>query len=181
MRLKLYYLFIAFIGLAAITGCDDDDAPDVFPSDTPSWLPTQIAGDFQSRCPHATAQNTRWTNDSIGGWYRAEYEWNRTETDVWYKASDNTWAMTEEDYGKNLFMISAPVNTAFNQSVYATWEIDDITYLTYPDSSRDVYCIEVEKAGEQPMDVYFKESGHTASLYKAVAHSEADPTPDTQI
>ena len=64
--------------------------------------------------------------------------------------------MTEFDYDKNVFLAPAGLNAAFNQTDYASWTIDDISYYRFPTEPRSFYEIEVEKAGNPDTYLYFR-------------------------
>ena len=86
--------------------------------------------------------------------------------------------MSENDCGKDLFLIPAAVNEGFNKTEYRTWTVDDIDFYEYPDNTRDFYVIEVEQAGQSDTDLYFKPDG---TLIKTVPNDNSEITPDTVI
>ncbi len=171
MKLKLFYLLIALVGGFTFVSCDDDD-------DAPKLkdIPQACLDSFKAKFPEA--KNVDW--ERKGTYYVAEYDkFNNREVEVsaWF-APDGTWNMTDTDYGKDLFMLPTEINTAFNQSEYSSWTIDDIDLYEYPDTTKDFYLIEVEKAGQTDMELYFKTDG---TLIKAIPDTNTDITPDTQI
>lgn len=185
MRLKLYYLFIVLVGLGIATGCSDDDNDNDGPR-----IPVPIAGMSQAvlnqfNAQYPNAAGTRWSKDSIGVndmYYVAEFIQANYENDAWYTPS-GTWAMTETDYEKNMFMIPAIVNTEFEKTEYAMgWTIDDIDFYDYPDNGRDVYIIEVEKAGQPDTDVYIHQVSTTeAKVVKVANHQNLNVRPTTVL
>lgn len=171
MRLKLYYLLIAVLGLVTFAGCNDDDE-NLAPRPN---APEAVLNAFNAKYPDA--KDVKW--ETKGAYYVADFKTTASlvEIDAWYKA-DGTWAMTESDYGKDLFMVPTAINQAFNASQYATWTIDDISYYEYPDATKSFYLIEVEKVGQTDMQLYFKPDG---TSIKNVADNGVDITPDTVI
>ena len=84
--------------------------------------------------------------------------------------------MTETDYGKDLFYLPSVVEKSFSEGEYGTWIVDDIDF--YERTDKDFYLIEVEKAGQRDMDLYYSPDG---VLIKAVPDSDVEITPDTVI
>lgn len=170
MKLKLFYLIIALIGGFTFVSCDDDD-------DTPKIkdIPQTCLDSFKAKYPEAT--NVDW--ERKGNYYVADFHKNnnQVEVDAWF-AANGTWVMSDNDYGKDLFMIPPVVNTSFNRTEYRDWTIDDIDYYEYPDATKDFYVIEVKKAGQPDTELYFKPDG---TLIKTVPSTNVDITPDTVI
>lgn len=164
----------ALFGIFSVTSlssCSKDDENSE-PSD--GQVPTAVAQSFKSMFPNA--QNVEWEKN--GSYYIAEFNKIVSEDyDVWFKASDASWAMTQIDYGKNLFMIPASLNASFEQTEYATWTIDNISLYERPDAS--FYIFEVEKTGNPDMAVIYTKAGQYVN---AVAESVlGDITPTTVI
>lgn len=171
MKLKLFYLFVALLGVGSFMGCSDDDSDDV----RPAAVPQVVTKNFATK--YADAKNVKWEKSGI--YYKAEFVTVpvAVERDAWYSA-DGTWRMTENDYGRNFFLTEPGVNAAFNQTEYSGWTVDDIALYEYPDETKNVYIIEVEQAGQPDTDLIFKAADY--SFVKAVPNM-ADITPDTPV
>ncbi len=161
------------VAVTSLASCSDDDD-----NNTPNgpYVPQACLEKFAQQYPDA--KNVKW--EIKAPYFVAEFHSNNNleETESWYKA-DGTWAMSETDYGADLFMIPTAVNLAFNQTEYAQWPIDDIKYYQYPAGNSDFYLIEVKDTDPKPdMQLYFKPDG---TLIKTTPDSGADITPDTVI
>lgn len=175
MKTKLLLFGLALFGLA-FTACSDDD-DDI----NPSAVPESITQAFKAKYP--TVTNPQW--DREGSFYVAEWiEGNGSrEFEAWFRQgtqASSSWAMTNTDYGKDLFMVPAGLNQSFNKTHYATYRIDDIDLYEYPDASRDMYVIEVN-APNTTVDslVVFSKVDYT--FLKAVQEPIGGITPDTVL
>ncbi len=95
-------------------------------------------------------------------WFNKSGDWNMTETDVEY---------TE---------LPAPIKTAFEASVYASWKIDDIDYINRPGMG-EVFIIEVEgmeSGAEVEIDLYYSPDG---VLIKALYDTDEDDDYENMI
>lgn len=177
MRLKI--LSLAILSIFAVTyacGDNDDDNTPQKPSDPAvAGIPQVCQDAFAQRYPKA--QRVKW--EIKKPYYVADFaDVNGTvDTEAWFKA-DGTWAMSEADYGKDLFMIPTAVNLAFEKTEYRTWTISDISHYTYPDQTKEFYVIEVEKTGSADTDLYFRADG---TLFKTAPDTGTDITPDTAV
>lgn len=174
MKTKFLYLALALFGLS-FTACSDDD-DDV----TPSQVPEVCTNAFAAKYPDV--KSPKWEKN--GTYYTAEWQdVARNDVEAWFRPGvqqSQSWAMTETDYGKNLFLVPAGLNQAFNKTEYATARIDDIELFEYPDDTKNIYIFEVEPAGAtQDMLLVFKASDYT--FVKAVADTGQDITPDTLL
>ncbi len=175
MKLKLFYLLIAIFGLTNITACSDDDdnnKPAVNPN-----IPEAVAQAFKDKYPDVDQSKVQWETKGI--YTVAEFKTldNQNDVEAWFTKAGE-WKMTENDYGKDLFMIPTVINEAFVKSEYGTWQIDDISYYEYPTESSNFYLIEVEKTGQPDTQLYFKTDGTTI---KTTTDTNVDITPDTQV
>ena len=169
MKSKIKSMLAALIMLTGLSfgfvACDDDNDNVKVPSEFETALKQQ----------YPDAQNVEWERK---GKYRvAEFVKNAVEYDIWYDQSAKC-VMTELDYGKNVFLVpDNAVSAAFAESEYGTWQIDDIKH--YKQLNNEFYIFEVEKQGEQDMDVYYNTSGQQL---KAIPSDVApDIRPDTTI
>ncbi|MCM1293301.1 MAG: PepSY-like domain-containing protein [Bacteroides sp.] len=175
MKFKFLSLLIATIGLVSFAACSDDDDDNTI---DPANVPTQVLSAFKAKYPNVDINKVHW--ETKGQYTVADYDQVGTLEDVeaWFKTSTGTWAMTETDYGKDLFLIPADINKAFAQSEYSYWTVDEIYLYEYPDNANNFYLFEVEKTGQQDMAVYFDTTG---KLIKAVVDNNIDITPDTAL
>lgn len=161
----LSLLFIA-VGFSMQSCSDDDD-------DDNSSVQTEYVNALKALYPDAT--NVKW---EINKGYRvAEFTKKFVSYDVWFDQKA-TLAMTELDYGRDLFLVpDNAVTTAWSTGDYATWTLDEIKH--YKQLSNEFYVFEVEKAGQPDMDLYYDVNG---TLLKSIA-SESAPEiyPDTAI
>lgn len=148
-------MFVA-LGLIVFSACsDDDDDDNVNVSDV-------VLAAFNEKYTGVT--NVDWDLEN-GSYYVAEFRLNGTKHEAWFTAVGE-WVMTEVDYERNFTSLPQAVQTGYNATTYATnqWTIDDIDEIQRPDYET-VYKIEVEKAGQADMDLYFDSNG---TLYKEV-------------
>lgn len=168
MKKQLLMCLLAATAMTGFTSCDDDDDNYL----KTSQVPEACVAALQSRYPDAT--DVRWERKHK--YYVAEFRNVQRDYDVWY-AADATWAMTEIDYGKNLFFLPAVVSEAFATGEYGTgYTVDDISEYQRPQST--FYEIEVEpQGGGKDVYLYYDEQGN---LFKT-ATVDVDITPDTVI
>ena len=115
MKKNLLLLFIAVCGFMAFQSCSDDD------DDDRGQVPEEFVTALKNKFPEATG--VKWEHKSD---YRvAEFKKDLTEIDVWFNPKAE-WAMTDTDYGKNLFLLPAEIGKAFAESQFADWTVDDI-------------------------------------------------------
>lgn len=174
MKLKLYYLFLAVIAIGFTTGCSDDDDT---PQGPPSNVPTAVVDAFKAKYPQVNASAVKW--ETKGSYYVADFRTapNTPEIESWF-ATDGTWKMAETECGRDLFLIPTEINKGFNESEYAMWTIDDISYYEFPDTTKNFYLIEVETTGKPDTALYFDTTG---KLYKTAPADNLQITPDTAI
>lgn len=170
---KIYYSLILILSLGVTTACSDDDSP----TDNSVKVPDAVMTSFQTKYPDIAPASVKW--DLKGSYYVADYKTtaNMREVEAWF-SPDGTWRMTETDNGRDLFLLPTDINTAFNNSDYALWTIDDIEYYEYPDATNNFYLFEVEKTGETDTALYFSTAG---TLIKTTPSANLDITPDTVI
>ncbi|MCM1348172.1 MAG: hypothetical protein NC338_02060 [Firmicutes bacterium] len=176
MKTKLLFLTLALFSLSFVA-CDDDDDNDV----RPSQVPQTCLDAFQSMYPNV--KNPEW--ERVGQYYTAEWKEGNGLRDVeaWFRTTPDasgSWAMTQTDYGKDLFLVPTELNVAFNKTEYSTAVIDDIDLYEYPDSTRDIYVIEVTPRGER-QDVLLVFRASDCTYLKAVPDNDIDITPDTVL
>ena len=159
-------MLIAVMGMFAMSACGDDD-DDVKPGNLPAGVENAMKVQFPN------AQNVKW--EKKGAYVVADFIDARSEKEAWF-TNDAKLAMTETDYGKDLFYLPSVVEKSFSEGEYGTWIVDDIDF--YERTDKDFYLIEVEKAGQREMDLYFSPDG---VLIKAVPDSDVEITPDTVI
>lgn len=153
--MKLRFLVLAVIlGSLSLFACSDDD----------NYKPDQTVKEaFEAKFPAAT--RVSWEKKGI---YRvADFRENNKEMTAWFDATGN-WYMTETDLN-TINELPEAVKTAFLQSKYAEWKIDDIDMLERKDSET-LYIIEIE-SGDQEVDLYYSADG---ILIKSVIDDDSD-------
>lgn len=177
MRLKLFTLMIAAVGLTAFTSCSDDDDKDI--KDPNSGVSTEIQQNFKAKYPSVDVKTVKW--ETKGKYTVAEFSEaaNQEQLEAWFNTTTGEWAMTETDFGEDLFLVPAELNAKYYQTEYSSWNIDDMKLYEYPDATKDRYVFEVNKTGQQDMLLYF--TADTYDLVKAVVDTDPVVTPDTAL
>ena len=165
MKTRFYLLLWALLGTVVWTSCSDDD-DDIRVSD----VPTAVQNALQLKFPNVS--RAEWENKQ--GYYVADFWQEGMETHVWIDAQAE-WKMTELDFGTNLSLLPAAVQSAFQNGQYASWRVDDID--KYERQDRTFYLIEVETNGQKDRDLFFAEDG--TLLKDEVDKENNDVTPTT--
>ena len=76
-------------------------------------------------------------------------------TDVWF-SDDTSWVMTEIE--QTVGEMTVEVKATLAASKYATWRIEEVAKLLYPED-RVEYVIEVEEGERREMNLYFDAEG----------------------
>lgn len=158
------------LGLAAMLGfasCSDDN-DDVDIKDVPQAYKAALAEKFPD------AVNVKWEKN--GQYYVADFSKPQTEYDVWF-APEAKWAMTEADYGKNLFMLPPEVEEAFSKGEYGfEHTVEDVEM--YERTDLTFYVIEVEPvSGDADIHIFYNPDG---TVIKTVT-GDVSITPDTVL
>lgn len=148
-----------------MASCSDDD-DDVSQKD----VPTAVKQTFAQMFPNAKSVDWELTQ----GYYVADFNVNTFDTEAWYQ-SNGTWAMTETDYDSLVTMLPIAVQTAFNQSQYSSWIVDDAYVYERPGDS--FVLIEVETSGMPEIGLFYDMSG---DLLNKVQGFDFNITPTTQ-
>ena len=123
----------------AFTSCDDSDD---------NYTPDEkIVNVLYEKYPNAQRVDWELQHDH----YVADFYDNNIEKEAWI-TTKGEWVMTESD-----------IQTAFNESEYKDWRVDDVDMLERIEMET-VYVIEVEKS-KQEFDLFYAEDG---TLNKAV-------------
>ncbi len=171
MRKKLLLLGMALVALVSLQACGDDNDDEDYPI-KPAQVEQKFIDAFRQKYPNADMSKVKWEQKQ--NYTVAEFDRiANVETEVWFNSSA-VWMMTEEDLGKDLFLISTAVNAAFNNTAYATAKIDDIKH--YTTNTLDYYIIEVDQSPSADMQLYFLPDG---TLKKTAPDSGAEIYPDT--
>ena len=166
MKAKFYGLFLALLGAVSLTSCDKDDDLRL------SEVPGAVLDSFEAKFPDAG--RTEWEKKS--GYIVADFWQNGMDTQVWYD-SNGHWLMTEYDLGPNLSVLPQAVQSAIQESQYATWYVEDIH--KYERTDEVFYLIEVETKGQKDRNLYYNEEG---TLLKDEADRvNDDVTPKTTL
>ena len=100
------------------------------------------------------AVNIDW--EQKGTYYVADCRADGREKQVWFDANAD-WVMTETEL-ETINNLPPAVLTAFMESNYANWVVDDIDMLEYPNEPTPEFVVEV-KNGKQQVNLYFSEGG----------------------
>lgn len=135
------------LGAFALTvqSCDDDNNDNV---SAPRELTDALAKE------HPNAQRIEW--ETKGAYYVADFREDNLEKESWF-TSGGVWQMTETDI--RYADLPAAVRTAYESTTYYNdWRVDDVDKLERRDMDV-VFIIEIEKKGNQDMDLYYSENG----------------------
>ncbi len=152
MKTKLLLLAALLLGLA-IAGCSDDD-------NNPNPGNPAVESAFVEKYPGAVRVD--W--EMKGAYYIVDFWQNNQELEAWFGANGE-WYYTKTDVAFD--QLPEAVKTAFNQSEYATWHIDDID-MVERNGMEAVYVLEVEQ-GKQEYDLYYTGDG---TLVKAIVDTD---------
>lgn len=101
--------------------------------------------------PNATA--IKW--EQKGVYYVADCQADGREKEVWFDANAN-WLMTETELN-SINNLPPAVLTAFMESSYSNWVVDDVAILEYPNEPSTEFVVTVEQG--KKVDLYFSEGG----------------------
>lgn len=153
-KLNKSLLAVGVIALAAFQSCDDNDDVNV--------VPQVVSESFKTRFPDASRVEWEWENNYLV----AEFHTAGCEAEAWFDA-DGKWYLTETDLPYSLLPQS--VKSAFEQSAYAAWKVDDVDQVERHDEET-VYVLEVE-SGKQEYELYYAVDG---TLLKEQPDHDAD-------
>lgn len=146
MKPRKYFLVLA-LGAFALTmqSCDDDNNDSI---PVPRELTDALAKE------HPNAQRIEW--ETKGAYYVADFREDNFEKESWFTA-DGVWQMTETDL--RYADLPAAVRTAYEATLYYNdWRVDDVDKLERRGMDV-VFIIEIEKKGNQDVDLYYSENG----------------------
>lgn len=161
-----YTFFVSALAVSTCiaTGCSDDEdgrPPVTNPvsAEVQASFAEQFPGardvEWEVRGTYAVADFS-YADSQSGGW---------VSSTAWYSQTDGTWLMSE--YDLRFERLPEAVKTAFQQSEYAGWHVDDVD-LIRRDGVTLLYVVEVEQGGQE-MDLYYAEDG---VLVKALADTD---------
>lgn len=161
-----YTFFVSALAVSTCiaTGCsnDEDGRPPVtnpVSAEVQASFAEQFPGardvEWEVRGTYAVADFS-YADSQSGGW---------VSSTAWYSQTDGTWLMSE--YDLRFERLPEAVKTAFQQSEYAGWHVDDVD-LIRRDGVTLLYVVEVEQGGQE-MDLYYAEDG---VLVKALADTD---------
>ncbi len=169
MKTRFFSIAFTLVSLACLTSCgDDSDDRDVNRNDVPESYTKALTAKYPD------AVNVKW--EKTPGYYIAEFSKPQEEYDVWFGPGAE-WAMTEVDYGHNLFFLPPAVGSALAGSEYGkNHTVEDVAMIERTD--RTFYLIEVEPmGGGADTYLYYSPDG---TLIKTTAQ-DVDITPETEI
>ena len=161
-----YTFFVSALAVSTCiaSGCSDDEdgrPPVTNPvsAEVQASFAEQFPGardvEWEVRGTYAVADFS-YADSQSGGW---------VSSTAWYSQTDGTWLMSE--YDLRFERLPEAVKTAFQQSEYAGWHVDDVD-LIRRDGVTLLYVVEVEQGGQE-MDLYYAEDG---VLVKALADTD---------
>ena len=161
-----YTFFVSALAVSTCiaTACSDDEdgrPPVTNPvsAEVQASFAEQFPGardvEWEVRGTYAVADFS-YADSQSGGW---------VSSTAWYSQTDGTWLMSE--YDLRFERLPEAVKTAFQQSEYAGWHVDDVD-LIRRDGVTLLYVVEVEQGGQE-MDLYYAEDG---VLVKALADTD---------
>ncbi len=148
--MKTRMTIFASLLLAGFTFTSCDDSDDNYTPDE------KIVNVLYEKYPNAQRVDWELQHDH----YVADFYDNNIEKEAWI-TTKGEWVMTESDILFN--NLPDAVQTAFNESEYKDWRVDDVDMLERIEMET-VYVIEVEKS-KQEFDLFYAEDG---TLIKAV-------------
>ncbi len=148
-------IFLSFILSFMIMGCGSVDNP---------YIPTNPDITTALKDLYPNVENVTWSKK--GNYEVADCWVNGVELHVWFN-KDADWVMSEEE----IFRIDLPsaVDTAFSDSEYANYVLDNQTKLTFPQHAA-MYLLEVQ-SGDKEYALFYSEDG---TLDYTVAITSAD-------
>ena len=159
-----FFVSALAVSICIATGCSDDEdgrPPVTNPvsAEVQASFAEQFPGardvEWEVRGTYAVADFS-YADSQSGGW---------VSSTAWYSQTDGTWLMSE--YDLRFERLPEAVKTAFQQSEYAGWHVDDVD-LIRRDGVTLLYVVEVEQGGQE-MDLYYAEDG---VLVKALADTD---------
>lgn len=159
-----FFMSALAVSTCIATGCSDDE--DGRPPVT-NPVSAEVQASFAEQFPGA--RDVEW---EVRGTYAvADFSYADSQSGdwvsstAWYSQTDGTWLMSE--YDLRFERLPEAVKTAFQQSEYAGWHVDDVD-LIRRDGVTLLYVVEVEQGGQE-MDLYYAEDG---VLVKALADTD---------
>lgn len=149
--------FLAALSLCLFQSCDNDDNEPV-----PGYVNAVTKAAFDEKYPSAKDVEWETRNDYI----IVDFKQDKIEKEAWFD-NNGGWYMTETDIP--FAQLPEAVKTAFQQSEYAAWKVDDVDMIERKDAET-VYVLEVEQ-GNNDVDLYYSPDG---ILVKTVVDTDAD-------
>lgn len=91
------------------------------------YAPANVQAALKKLCP--TASDIVWTRDYE--YYVADFMQDGFDTKVWFNA-DGKWAMKQTDW-ETMDQVPAAVFNTFSMSQYAGGEVQNVTYVQFPE------------------------------------------------
>lgn len=148
---------LAALSLCLFQSCDNDDNEPV-----PGYVNAVTKAAFDEKYPSAKDVEWETRNDYI----IVDFKQDKIEKEAWFD-NNGDWYMTETDIP--FAQLPEAVKTAFQQSEYAAWKVDDVDMIERKDAET-VYVLEVEQ-GNNDVDLYYSPDG---ILVKTVVDTDAD-------
>lgn len=144
MMKKNVFLLVA-LSLCLFQSCDKNDNEPV-----PGYVSAETKAAFDEKYP--SAKDVEW--ETRNDYLIVGFKHDKVEKEAWFDNS-GAWYMTETDIP--FAQLPDAVKTAFQQSEYSTWEVDDVDMIERRDAET-VYVLEVEQ-GNSEVDLYYSPDG----------------------
>ena len=150
-------LCLAALSLCLFQSCDNDDN-----EPTPNFVNALTKAAFEEKYPSAKDVEWETRNDYIV----VDFKQDKVEKEAWFD-NNGGWYMTETDVP--FTQLPDAVKTAFQQSDYSTWKVDDVDMIERK-NAETVYVLEVEQ-GNSEVDLYYSPDG---VLVKTVVDTDSN-------
>ena len=140
------------LAVFALTSCNDTDGDNYIPDE-------KIVNVLHEKYPNAQRVEWKKKNDH----YIADFREDHIKKEAWITTTGE-WIMTESDI---LFKdLPEAVKTAFNQTEYKDWEVEDVDRLERLEMET-IYVVEVEQ-GKQEFELSYIEDGTLIKIVEDV-------------
>ena len=136
---------LAALSLCLFQSCDNDDNEPV-----PGYVSAETKAAFDEKYP--SAKDVECQTRIV--FLIVDFKQDKVEKEAWFDNS-GAWYMTETDIP--FAQLPDAVKTAFRQSDYSTWIVDDVDMIERR-GVETVYVIEVEQ-GNSEVDLYYSPDG----------------------
>ena len=137
---------LAALSLCLFQSCDNDDNEPV-----PGYVSAETKAAFDEKYP--AAKDVEW--ETRNDYLIVDFKQDKVEKEAWFDAKAN-WLMTETELN-SINNLPPAVLTAFMESSYSNWVVDDVAILEYPNEPSTEFVVTVEQG--KKVELYFSEGG----------------------